>query len=45
MLSTELLQKRAQEDIDFKFQNIEALQTTILELDDPKFCMTKVSSK
>ena len=35
MLSTNL-QKRAQEDIDFKFQNIEALQTTILELDDQK---------
>ena len=35
MLSTNL-QKKAQEDIDFKFQNIESLQTTILELDDQK---------
>ena len=35
MLSTNL-QKQAQEDIDFKIQNIETLQTTILELDDQK---------
>ena len=35
MFSTNL-QKRAQEDIDFKLQNIESLQTTILELDDQK---------
>ena len=35
MLSTNL-QKQSQEDIDFKIQNIEALQTTILELDDQK---------
>ena len=35
MFSTNL-QKKAQEDIDFKLQNIESLQTTILELDDQK---------
>lgn len=35
MLSTELI-KRAQEDIDFKFMNIDKLQDQIVEFDDQK---------